>query len=767
MSIGTHVALPLVSALFLAGLTVQQQKPPDRSPDVLIVLPAKGRAIEGLVVRRASKHEAAAPELMPSRAHQRQPGTEVLVIGACRPGDRLYLETAQVVALPIELDERGCNDPIAAPLYPRAELGGSISVSSLDPLPKVVELIARPCSAPTAPAAAHRIMAAVTPTGEWSAAVPADCLQVTIGAAGFASSTLPSVGLTLAQIKGVGVVHLSRGATLRLSAIDRRQQALVGMRVHVVLASRFDAALEALIRGASVDAMAEAVIGPAGTAVFTGLKPKPIYVVVTAESGDFAVTGPIELRQGSESSVAVADRPVGATAVVSAATAAEDPADRMSLIATPRIAGAWRGAVGVRVPLPAAEAVKLHLPTTGEWRFQLAVERQSLASVVAEENRVVQSGEPVRVGFDVRLTRYRGQVRLGGQPVAVNLQFSRPTGNHPPAYGRSNDNGEFAVDLTEPGSYHVRATSPDQSVAAFTEVQAWDPSVSLDLELPRGTITGIVLTDGGAPDVNARIQLGRLDAEDSASYVPIQTQADQDGTFRVDGVSPGRWELVASSGPAASEPAVVTVEENRTTKVTLKTQSVRYAFGRVTTRSGNPVPGADGMLWTVPKGLSAGTGGAIGFRTDLTGRFRAKLSRAGVERINIFVNAPGRGVYASLRNIDSAAIDIVLPEGNGELRITVPSTVDANRLNLLCLLSDDGGIINLSSILGTGAAYLMGGADNRQVIIPRLASGQWMLARFASVSDGPAYLAGVGGAMTVLDSVQVSPLSQTTVVIRN
>jgi hypothetical protein len=446
----------------------------------------------------------------------------------------------------------------------------------------------------------------------------------------------------------------------------------------------------------------------------------------------------------------------------------EDLADRMSLIATPRIAGVWRGAVAVRVPLSAAEGVSVHLPTTGEWRFQLAVERQSLASVVAEQDRVVQSGEPVTVGFDVKLSRYRGQVRLGGQPVAVNLQFSRSTGNHPPAYSHSDDNGQFAIDLTEPGSYQVRATSADESIATFMEVQAWDPSVPLDLELPRGTITGIVLSHGGAPDVNARIELGRLGAEDTASYVPIRTQADKDGTFRLDGVAPGRWELVAISGPAASEPAVVTVDENRTTKVTLKTQPVQYALGRVTTRSGNAVPGADGMLWTVPKGLSGGTGGAgIAFRTDLSGRFRAKLSRAGVERVNIFVNAPGRGVYASMRNVDSAPIDVVLPDGNGELRITVPNTVDANRLNVLCLLSDDGGIISLSSILGTGAAYLMGGAGSRQVIIPRLASGEWMLARFASVSEGIAYFAGGGGAMTVLESIQVSPLSQTMVIIKN
>ncbi len=67
----------------------------------------------------------------------------------CRSGQRLFIETVHLVGVPVTISDASCTEPVAAAVYPRAGLRGTISGIEPAALPRSVELIVRPCSTPS------------------------------------------------------------------------------------------------------------------------------------------------------------------------------------------------------------------------------------------------------------------------------------------------------------------------------------------------------------------------------------------------------------------------------------------------------------------------------------------------------------------------------------------------------------------------------------------------------------------------------------------
>jgi protocatechuate 3,4-dioxygenase beta subunit len=162
---------------------------------------------------------------------------------------------------------------------------------------------------------------------------------------------------------------------------------------------------------------------------------------------------------------------------------------------------------------------------------------------------VDEAGKPV-VEFAVQTERRDG---LDQEKIGLGLSSIFP---HATKF--ESKEGEFALEGLLPGVWSLTATAPGYAHSEAVEivVPMGDGRVRLVLRRP-GVIAGSVVDDRGVPHADARIIAERED--DSASGVDVEATTDGDGSFVVDGLSPGTWTLHArAAGYAPSE-----VEERR------------------------------------------------------------------------------------------------------------------------------------------------------------------------------------------------------------
>jgi hypothetical protein len=196
------------------------------------------------------------------------------------------------------------------------------------------------------------------------------------------------------------------------------------------------------------------------------------------------------------------------------------------------------------------------------------------------------NGSPLRLHMDTILVR--GTVRTGRDPLAATLHFMNTRGPGDLKL-TSRDAGTFAGTFPAAGRYDVEVTpgSARQKLRTLVEVQPGSDGVAhLHIDLPGGSVHGIVVDETGAPVVSAV----RIWHRDGASV--ISTPTAEDGTFRLTGIEPGEATLSARSRSGDSGPVAYTVIEDSSEAVTLTLHPRRSVTMWVAAPSGQPVAGA-------------------------------------------------------------------------------------------------------------------------------------------------------------------------------
>lgn len=162
--------------------------------------------------------------------------------------------------------------------------------------------------------------------------------------------------------------------------------------------------------------------------------------------------------------------------------------------------------------------------------------------VVAGENRL-----------DFRLeagSRVSGRVvDEGGSPVAGAVIGTSRTGGHL-GFGRSDvtsdDSGAFELEGLEPGTYTLTARKEGYAGATLEDVQVGPAPLSgLELRMERGAlVTGRLLGVELNDLANATVMAGDAGGQRLAAMGTV----DYEGRYRVEGLTPGDWTLVASLG---------------------------------------------------------------------------------------------------------------------------------------------------------------------------------------------------------------------------
>lgn len=273
----------------------------------------------------------------------------------------------------------------------------------------------------------------------------------------------------------------------------------------------------------------------------------------------------------------------------------------------------------------------------GSMVFMVRAARGSLSRPVQESLTPIAANRENRLEIHLkRAIRLRGTVRergtnrpIPGAGVLVGSQYQMHV-TYSDAEGRFEDYvlpGTIGIGIypwMSPRPFFPLARQPNGEVNVPANVKEF---VLPPIELARGdALTGKVVDPSGSPVPGARVE-GKLLMQEGIEGDKITTSTGPDGAFQFKSLDPSRTglKLEASTGDARTEkPFDVSPALRTPVSLTIHSGNLVSLTGRVVSRSGQPVKGAELELWSQEWEYSdparLNVGGAI-LRTDSGGRF--------------------------------------------------------------------------------------------------------------------------------------------------
>lgn len=296
-------------------------------------------------------------------------------------------------------------------------------------------------------------------------------------------------------------------------------------------------------------------------------------------------------------------------------------------------------------------------------RYALSAEAAGFVPYAPAE-RLQVGPEPVD-GLDVRLSSgaaVTGRL-FGVAPEEVGeVQIYASSGDAFRHHSRLSADGRFRIAGLTPGEWRLAARMPrtGRETARTFEVHAGDEELEIDLDLGRGLILdGELRVEGGVPP-EARVFLSRLgDGAAPPEQGPsVSVPLLGDGSFRVEGLVPGRYALVLGGGSLGDGPPFALRLDLSSDRTLVEDFAAGGLEGRVVDPAGPPIAGAEVRLVPV-SGLPAGQPGARTFSGE-DGGFAFPLVPPGRWRVEAVAGAR-RGVA-----------DVVISRGTSVVEVTVP-----------------------------------------------------------------------------------------------
>jgi protocatechuate 3,4-dioxygenase beta subunit len=301
----------------------------------------------------------------------------------------------------------------------------------------------------------------------------------------------------------------------------------------------------------------------------------------------------------------------------------------------------------------------------------VAVERAGYAPGSAP-GVLVPSEEPVRIVLKPTSAVEGRTVDPDGKPVAGARLYLTPTG--PAAMGSgfviftsesmkeaiSGDDGTFRIEDVAPGTFELKAqASGRQSVdLSNLEVKSGQDLQGVEAVLPAGAvITGRVLASG-RPVPGAAVQLVEPEASMARMMVhPARTNADGDGYYRLDGITPGtrNFQVEAKGFRRAARELEVQEGDNA---LDFSLEAGAEIAGRVVAGDGTPVAAALVTLregynsWNLPSAVS-GPDGAFTLTGVADGSYRISAEKEGFVR-----SREGREVTVAGSSVSGVEVEL-------------------------------------------------------------------------------------------------------------
>jgi protocatechuate 3,4-dioxygenase beta subunit len=315
---------------------------------------------------------------------------------------------------------------------------------------------------------------------------------------------------------------------------------------------------------------------------------------------------------------------------------------RKGAVVTGQVLGAdGRPAAGAAVQLAEGDGPSLSMTQAtadGDGQYRLEGVEPGQRAFAAEHKDFQRS---VR-DLEVRSGENRLDFRLGGghpvagrvvdtagQPIAgADVTLAQADFSSPPQQARSGADGAFRLDNVGEGDYSLQASHTGYSSAQIQDLRIAGPMEGLEVRLGRGAAIRGKISGVDFPDL-PKLQIVAFSQAQKAMQ---RGEADFRSEYRIDGVAPGEWEVMASlSDSGRQTQGKVTVEEGGEAVLDLDlSESGLTLSGRVTRRGGEPV--AD-LRISVQSETQKASGSGL---TNHEGAFRISGLKPGTYKLDAF-----------------------------------------------------------------------------------------------------------------------------------
>jgi hypothetical protein len=567
-------------------------------------------------------------------------------------------------------------------------------------------------------------------------AVPAECGGVSLYVAGYAP-----IHPAVQEIRGgtsydLGVLTLRPGAAVVLRVRSgRRGDPLEGVRVTAVRASQL-AAVRGTLNLESLS-LGSAVTNAAGWARLTGLPDDRLVFLLNARGRKYPqMSEEYELPAGNETVIddVILQPAANILVTLSVPDRLRDVVslDAVELGATDDMR--WPAHVPIRADLTPAGAVLADVPP-GRYRLHATGRiKQGFALRVGEADITVTSGVDQTVPLTLNGSLYSGRVTRSGLAVAgtINLKPADRSTSRRPSVARLDTDGDFYVLLDGPGKYSVYVQTPNHDSVTLGEyVEFGDAGAPVEIELPAGRLTGRVVDSAGTAVTGVIVTARQNVAEPAAEVAGL---AGEDGSFTLEGVSSGAWEVSAESQSERSEPLLVAIEDDDVEGITLVVDPTYSVNLRVIDVGGEPLRDVF-VTAEFPR---------VGAEPKVYG---------GGSRLNGEVN------FRLARSEQSKPTNVVLRANDGRLAcetltlnhdqiIQLPSFTGAARIVIAAGFTEAGARNWLIAPSGCAVPFVvrpeMESGGEESMLFRRLVPGEWRFVQSHSPEELAAVLAGRG-----------------------
>jgi hypothetical protein len=707
--------------------------------DLELVLPSE-TPLDELSVEAWLRNARFDPRLRTERVSG---GVLLAVAAGCRKDSSYVIRTLHGVSAPVVVGG-DCALPRPVRLLPASVLAGTLKAPARSELPLMARLAVAWCDGerehPEVPlSGTYPLAIAPSPRSTWEVTVPAGCLDARLVVSDYAPLALPRLELEPGKRLDAGSFQLYPGASLIARVLlDAAGEPIEGATVSLIADADVSGAVRSLFAREPVQGVVQGTTDAEGWVRLYGLPTGTFHLAVKLPQGAPYVSEPIELRPATETLVDDLRIPLPASVElwVEMDAAARIHLHDLSVHATPVGRSHWMASAEIHVSVDEHDSVRLDRLPPGTWNLSLVGRLSSgRKTLIANESVRLQAGGSQQVFLRADVSLFRGDLTYAGEGIGAALEFRQENAGRQRLGVLSTDVGAWES-LLEPGTYDVVFRARDAPLAGvIPSVELTDSEEFYSLEVPFGTIEGTVVDEVGRTVAGAPVSADGFQAsnERQAPTEPhhlgqLGTRADDSGSFRFEGLSPGTWQLWArpaessASGPESSRVPIELRRDEVITGVRLVLREGEEFSGTVLSAQGLPVAGATGLV-TRASPFARGAPETAAFTAGPDGLFKVALRSQPGEIVNLAAAVPGVAAVAARVPL-SEAMEARLPSALGEVRAELEmGSWSGVPLSRYLLVSERSGFLHISLLERAGLVT----ASTAILAIRGLAPGSWRM----------------------------------------